>query len=108
MHSGLVVLLRTWLIHARPWQQLLAGAIVAGAGVVLAVLGHLGGVALVIAGVIVARPAITAPLHRTWVTIRRAFPARGSQRPLTEQPGSASGDCAGDRTPEVRELDNDP
>jgi hypothetical protein len=99
MHSGLLVLLRTWLIHARPWQQLLAGAIVAGIGVALAVLGHLGGVALVIAGLIVARPAITVPLHRTRAIISRAFPARGSQRPLTE-PGSDSGDCAGDRTPE--------
>ncbi len=100
MHSGLLALLRTWLVHARPWQQLLAGAVVVGAGVALAVLGHLGGVALVIAGLIVARPAITAPLHRTRATICRASPARGPQRPLTEQPVSDSGDRAGNRTPE--------
>lgn len=100
MHSGLLVLLRTWLINARPWQRLLAAAIVAGAGAALAVLGHLGGVALVIAGVIVARPAITVPLHRARATICRLSPARGARRPLTEQPGSDAGDRAGNRTPE--------
>ena len=36
-------LLRAWLMNARPWQRLLAGAIVAGAGVALEVLSHLAG-----------------------------------------------------------------
>jgi hypothetical protein len=62
-------------------------------------LSHLAGAVLVSAGVIVALPAISGPLHRTWVIVRRAFPVRGSQRPLTEQPGPDPGDCAGDRTP---------
>jgi len=109
-------LLRAWLTNARPWQQLLAGAIVAGAGVALqlgrvwhlAVLSHLAGAVLVSAGVIVALPAISAPLHRTWVTGRRAFPGRGSPRPLAEQPGPDPGDCAGDRTPGMRELHDGP
>jgi len=83
---------RAWLTNARPWQQLLAGAIVAGAGAALqitfghgqlAVLSHLAGAVLVSAAVIVALPAISGPLHRTWVIVRRAFPVRGSQRPLT-------------------------
>jgi hypothetical protein len=92
-------LLRAWLMNARPWQRLLAGAIVAGAGVALDVLSHLAGAVLVSAGVIFALPAISGPLHRTWVIVRRAFPVRGSQRPLAEQPGPDPGDCAGDRTP---------
>jgi hypothetical protein len=100
--------LRAWLTNARPWQQLLAGAIAASAGVALqitirhgqfGVLGHLAGAVLVSAGVIVALPAISVPLHRTWVTVRRAFPMRGSQRPLAQQPGPDPGDRAGDRTP---------
>jgi Domain of unknown function (DUF1707) len=92
-------LLRAWLMNARPWQRLLAGAIVAGAGVALDVLSHLAGAVLVSAGVIFALPAISGPLHRTWVIVRRAFPVHGSQRPLAEQPGPDPGDCAGDRTP---------
>jgi len=92
--------LRAWLSHARPWQRLLAGAIVAGAGVALDVLSHLAGTVLVSAGVIVALPAISGPLHRTWVIVRHAFPVRGSPRPLAEQPRPDPGDCAGDRTPE--------
>jgi hypothetical protein len=62
--------LRTWLMNARPWQRLLAGVIVAGAGVALEVLSHLAGAVLVSAGVIVALPAISGPLHRTWVIVR--------------------------------------
>jgi Domain of unknown function (DUF1707) len=92
-------LLRAWLMNARPWQRLLAGAIVAGAGVALDVLSHLAGAVLVSAGVIFALPAISGPLHRTWVIVRRAFPVHGSQRPLAGQPGPDPGDCAGDRTP---------
>jgi DUF1707 SHOCT-like domain len=90
--------LRTWLMNARPWQQLLAGAIAAGAGAALqlgrlwhmAGVSHLAGAVLAGAGVIVALPAISGPLHRTWVIVRRAFPVRGSQRPLAEQPGPRS------------------
>lgn len=69
-------LLRAWLMNARPWQRLLAGAIVAGAGMAIEVLSHLTGAVLVSAGVIVALPAISAPLHRTWVTVRRISGAR--------------------------------
>ena len=93
-------LLRAWLMNARPWQRLLAGAIVAGAGMAIEVLSHLTGAVLVSAGVIVALPAISGPLHRTRVIARRAFPVRGSPRPLAEQPRPDPGDCAGDRTPE--------
>jgi Domain of unknown function (DUF1707) len=69
--------LRARLMNARRWHQLLAGAIVAGAGAALqlalghgqfAVLSHLAGVVLVSAGVIFALPAISGPLHRTWVS----------------------------------------
>ena len=73
-------LLRAWLRNARPWQRLLAGAIVAGAGMALQVFSHLAGAVLVSAGVIFALPAISGPLHRTWVTVRRAFPVRGPRR----------------------------
>ena len=73
-------LLRAWLANARPWQRLLAGAIVAGAGAALDVLSHLAGAVLVSAGVIVALPAISGPLHRTWVTVRRALPRRAAAR----------------------------
>jgi hypothetical protein len=87
--------LRAWRRNARPWQQLLAGAIAAGAGValqlgpiwhVVPVLSHLAGAVLVSAGVIVALPAISRSLHRTWVIVRRAFPVRRSPRPLTRPP----------------------
>jgi hypothetical protein len=80
-------LLRAWLRNTRPWQRLLVGAVVAGAGVALDVLSHLAGAVLVSAGVIVALPAISGPLHRTRVIVRRAFPVRGSQCPLAEQTG---------------------
>jgi Domain of unknown function (DUF1707) len=84
--------LRTWRRNARPGQQLLAGAIVAGAGATLQlgqiwhgmpILSHLAGAVLVSAGVIVALPAISRSLHRTWVIVRRAFPVRRSARALT-------------------------
>lgn len=91
--------LRAWLMNAQPWQRLLTGAIAAGAGAALDLVNHLAGTVLVSAGVIFALPAISGPLHRTWVIVRRAFPARGAQRPLAEQPGHGPGDCAGDRTP---------
>jgi hypothetical protein len=87
---------RAWLWNARPWQRLLAGAIVAGAGAALqitfgdgqlAVLSHLAGAVLVSAGVIFALPTIPGPLHRTAVIVRRAFsgawlaaPADGTAR----------------------------
>ena len=94
-------LLRAWLMNARPGQRLLAGAIVAGAGMAIEVLSHLTGAVLdglshltgavlVSAGVIVALPAISGPLHRAWVTVRCAFPARCSPRPLAEQPQARS------------------
>jgi Domain of unknown function (DUF1707) len=69
--------LRARLMNTRPWQQLLAGVIVAGAGAALhimfgdgqlAALSHLAGAVLVSAGVIVALPAISGPIHRTWVS----------------------------------------
>jgi hypothetical protein len=84
--------LRAWRRNAGPWQQLLAGAIVAGAGATLQlgqiwpgvpVLSHLAGAVLVSAGVIVALPAISRSLRRTWVIVRRAFPVRRSPRVLT-------------------------
>lgn len=82
--------LRAWLTNTRPWQRLLTGAIVAAAGAALEALRHQAGAMLVSAGVIVALPAISGPLHRTWVTVRRAFPVRRSQRPLAEHPGTRS------------------
>jgi len=87
--------LRAWRRNARPWQQLLAGAIAAGAGValqlgriwpVVPVLSRLAGAVLVSAGVIVALPAISRLLHRTRVAARRTFAVRGSPRPLDRPP----------------------
>jgi hypothetical protein len=68
--------LRAWQMNARPWQQLLAGVIIAGAGVALEVSSHRVGAVLVSAGVIVALPAISGLLRRAWIIVRRAFPAR--------------------------------
>jgi DUF1707 SHOCT-like domain len=101
-------LLRAWLRNTRPWQRLLAGAIVAGAGVALDALSHLAGAVLVSAGVIVALPAISGPLHRTRVIVRRAFPVRGSQRPLAEQPGPDPETVPVTGRLGMRELDDDP
>ena len=73
--------LRARLTGARPWQQLLGGAMVAGAGAALEIIRYRAGAVLVGAGVIVALPAISGPLHRTWVScgahFRRA--ARGTR-----------------------------
>jgi hypothetical protein len=65
---------RPGLRKARPWQQLLAGAIVAGAGAALEILSHPAGAALVSAGAIVALPAMSRLLRRTWRAVRRTFP----------------------------------
>jgi hypothetical protein len=74
--------LRSRLMNARPWQQLLAGVIVAGAGTALqitfgngqlAVLSHLAGAVLVSAGVIFALPSISGLLHRTWAACAAHF-----------------------------------
>jgi Domain of unknown function (DUF1707) len=66
--------LRAGLRKARPWQQLLAGAIVAGAGAALEILSHPAGAVLVSAGAIVALPAMSRLLRRTWRAVRRTFP----------------------------------
>jgi hypothetical protein len=88
--------LRAWRRNARPWQQLLAGAMLAGAGVALQlgriwpavpVLSHLAGAVLVSAGVILALPAISRSLHRAWIIVRRACPAHRSPRRLARPPG---------------------
>ena len=100
-------LLRAWLTNARPWQQLLAGAIVAGAGAALqlgriwhmAVLSHLAGAVLVSAGVIIALPAISGPLHRTWVIVRRAFSGARLAALAGRTARAEPGDGAGDPTP---------
>lgn len=69
--------LRAWLRKARPWQQLLAAVIVAGAGAALqitfgdhqlAVVSHLAGAVLLSAGVIVALPAISGRVRRARVS----------------------------------------
>jgi uncharacterized protein DUF1707 len=85
--------LRAWRRNARPWQQLLAGAIAAGAGVALQlgrtvpVFSHLAGAVLVSAGVIVALPAISRSLRRMRALVRRALPVRRRPpRSLTPAP----------------------
>jgi hypothetical protein len=73
--------LRAWLMRARPWQQLLAGGMVAGAGVALEVLSHRGGAVLVSVGVIFALPAISRSIHRARVSCAAHFrgPARSTR-----------------------------
>ena len=56
--------LRVRLMKARPWRQLLAGAIVAGAGAALEIVSHPAGAVLVTAGVILALPAISGRFTR--------------------------------------------
>jgi Domain of unknown function (DUF1707) len=64
---------RAWLRNARQWQQVLAGACFAGAGAALEIVSRLAGAILVSAGVIVALPAISAPIRRTWVSCAAHF-----------------------------------
>jgi hypothetical protein len=71
--------LRAGLMNARPWQQLLAGAILAGAGAALEVLSQLAGAVLVSAGVIVALPAISGLLHRARRRRTSPCPARSAR-----------------------------
>jgi hypothetical protein len=66
--------LRVRLMRARPWRQLLAGAIVAGAGAALEVVSHPAGAVLVSAGVIVALCAIS-----------RRFTGRGYRAPESDE-----------------------
>ena len=87
--------LRAWRMNARPWPQLLAGAIAAGAGAALqlgrfwgvaAVLSHLTGVVLVSAGVILALPAISGSLRR--VTCARRPSRRPGRTPRSASPAA--------------------
>lgn len=73
--------LRARLMTARPWQQLLAGAIVAGSGAALEVLSQLAGAVLMSAGVIVALPALAGLIHRTRASCAARFrcAARGAR-----------------------------
>jgi Domain of unknown function (DUF1707) len=80
---------RAWLMKARPWQQLVAGAIVAGVGAALRVtlgegefagLSHRAGAVLLSAGVIVALLAISRLIHRARVIMRRAPRISGAAR----------------------------
>jgi hypothetical protein len=100
--------LRAWLMNARPWQQLLAGAIVAGAGVALEVLSHLAGAVLVSAGVIVALPAISGPLHRTWVIVRAHFRCAARRARWWNSPGPIPETVPVTGRPGMRELDDGP
>ena len=89
-----IAVLRARLRNARPWQQLLAGAIAVGAGVAiqimpgstpgqqaLAVVSHVAGAVLVSAGVIIALPAISRLLHRTRVIVRSCRPRAARRGP---------------------------
>jgi hypothetical protein len=61
MHSGPLVLLRMWLFHARPWQQLLVciAFMVAGAGLVV-LTGQAAGALMIVFGALLACPALKA------------------------------------------------
>jgi hypothetical protein len=65
--------MRAWLRNARRWQQALAGTCLAGARAALEIVSHLAGAVLVSAGVIVALPAMSAPIRRTWVSCAAHF-----------------------------------
>jgi hypothetical protein len=80
--------LRAWLMNARPWQRLLAGAFVAGAGAALEVVSHLARAVLVSAGVILALPALSGPLRR------RGYRARAAS-PITKSVEVADGQVGG-------------
>jgi len=61
MHSGPLVLLRMYMLHAKPRHQLLICAAVAVVGAALViVLGQLAGIALIVFGVVVALPILRA------------------------------------------------
>jgi len=48
MHSGLLMAVRRYLLHARPWQQVLICAALIVGGVALMSVGFLGGAALIV------------------------------------------------------------
>jgi ribosome-associated heat shock protein Hsp15 len=59
VHSGPIVILRLWLRHAPPWQQLLIGVASIAAGVsLIAVVGQLAGLPLVAFGALSAAPVL--------------------------------------------------
>ncbi len=101
-------LLRARLMNARPWQRLLAGAIVAGAGVALEALSHLAGAVLVSAGVNFALPAISGPLHRTWVIVPRISGARLAAPRWWNSPGPIPETVPVTGRLGMRELDDGP
>jgi hypothetical protein len=61
MHSGPLVILRMWLVHARPWQQLLICGVFIVGGLGLVVLtGQPAGALLAVFGVLFGLPALKA------------------------------------------------
>ena len=100
--------LRAWRMNARPWPQLLAGAIAAGAGAALQlgrfwpvapVLSHLTGAVLVSAGVILALPAISGSLHR--VTCARRPSLRPGRTPRSASPAAPGASWPAPTDPEA-------
>lgn len=75
MHSGLLAVLRGWLLHASPWQRLLISltALLAGVAVIV-VLGRPGGAALILFGVLSGAPlraTLRARVARARARLRR-------------------------------------
>jgi hypothetical protein len=65
MHSGPLAFLRVYLLHAKPWQQLIicAGLILAGA-VLVVFSGDIGGILLIMFGVVAGGPVTRRLIRR--------------------------------------------
>jgi hypothetical protein len=65
MHSGPFVIMRMWMLHAKPWQQLLICAVWVVAGVALVLFtGHPAGVLPAVFGVLFAVRIVRARFSR--------------------------------------------
>lgn len=75
MHSGPFMVLRMWLLYAKPWQQLLICLTLVLSGVALiALVGHPSGVILAAFGVLFAIPVLRHLAGRPHAALRTETP----------------------------------
>lgn len=74
MHSGPLVILRLYMLNAKPWQQLAICAIFIGGGAAVIAFGSFTGIVPILFGLILAVPATSVLIHRLWRSADRRTP----------------------------------
>jgi hypothetical protein len=60
MHSGLLMAVRRYLLHARPWQQVLVCVALFAIGVALMTVGLFGGAAMIVVSLLFGWQIVSA------------------------------------------------